>query len=40
MAVALLHEIVGLLALQFPDDDPGQAADIAVETLLKGMGAS
>ncbi|MDT7681459.1 MAG: hypothetical protein QOG57_1769 [Pseudonocardiales bacterium] len=40
MAVALLHEIVGLLALQFPDCDPGQAADLAVGTLLKGMGAS
>jgi AcrR family transcriptional regulator len=40
MAVALLHEIIGLLALQFPDDDPGQAADVAVDALLKGMGLS
>jgi AcrR family transcriptional regulator len=35
---ALLHQIIGLLAHRFPDDDPGQAADIAVDTLLKGMG--
>jgi hypothetical protein len=35
---ALLHQIIGLLAHRFPDDDPGQAADIAVDTFLKGMG--
>jgi hypothetical protein len=37
---ALLHQIIALLAHRFPDDDPGQAADIAVDTLLKGMGRS
>jgi AcrR family transcriptional regulator len=37
---ALLHQIIGLLARQFPDGDPGQTADIAVDTLLKGMGRS
>jgi AcrR family transcriptional regulator len=37
---ALLHQIIGLLAHRFPNDDPGQAADIAVDTLLKGMGRS
>jgi AcrR family transcriptional regulator len=37
---ALLHQSIGLLARQFPDDDPGEAADIAVDTLLSGMGRS
>jgi AcrR family transcriptional regulator len=37
---ALLHQVIGMLAQQFPDGDPGEAADIAVDTLLSGMGRS
>ena len=40
MAMALLHATIDLLALQFPDDEPACAADIAVDTLLKGLGRS
>jgi AcrR family transcriptional regulator len=40
MATALLHATIDLLALQFPDDEPACAADIAVDTLLKGLGRS
>jgi AcrR family transcriptional regulator len=39
MAVALLHATIDLLALRFPDE-PACAADIAVDTLLKGLGRS
>ncbi|WP_445183400.1 TetR/AcrR family transcriptional regulator [Pseudonocardia sp. Cha107L01] len=38
MAEALLKQIVGLLARQFSDHDPARAADIAVDTILKGIG--
>jgi hypothetical protein len=37
---ARLHQIIGLLAVGYPDDDPGQAADIAVDTRLRGVGRS
>ena len=40
MAQALLHQIIILLAQQFRDHDPAQAADIAVDTLLRGIGRS
>jgi AcrR family transcriptional regulator len=40
MAVALLRATIELLALQFPDDEPASAADIAVDTLLRGLGRS
>jgi AcrR family transcriptional regulator len=38
MAEALLKRIVGLLARQFRDHDPAHAADIATDTLLRGVG--
>jgi len=38
IAVALLFQIIALLARKFPDDDPAQAADIAVDALLHGIG--
>jgi hypothetical protein len=37
---ALLHQVIGLLARESPDDDPGTAADIAVDTLVGGIGRS
>lgn len=37
MAQAQLHQIIALLARQFPDD-PARAADLAVHTLLRGTG--
>ncbi|WP_445184005.1 hypothetical protein ACTXG6_37185 [Pseudonocardia sp. Cha107L01] len=40
MVQAQLRQIIALLAHQFPDHDPGKAADIAVDTLLSGMGRS
>jgi len=40
LAVALLNQIVALLARQFRDHDPAEAADIAVDTLLRGIGQS
>jgi AcrR family transcriptional regulator len=35
---ALLHQIIAMLARQFDDLDPARAADIAVDTLLGGIG--
>jgi AcrR family transcriptional regulator len=40
MAQALLHQLIALLARQFRDHDPARVADIAVETLLRGLGQS
>jgi hypothetical protein len=40
LAQAQLHLIIALLARQFPDHDPAQAADIAVHTLLEGLARS
>jgi len=40
MAQAQLHQMIALLAQQFPDHDPALAADIAVDTLLRGTGRS
>lgn len=40
LAIALLYNTVTLLALRFDDLEPGYAADIAVETLLTGIGRS
>jgi len=40
MVEALLKQIVGMLARQFPDHDPAQAADIAVNALLGGVGTT
>jgi AcrR family transcriptional regulator len=39
MAQAQLHQIIALLARQLPDD-PARASDIAVDTLLTGVGAT
>jgi AcrR family transcriptional regulator len=39
MAQAQLHQIIALLARHLPDD-PARAADIAVDTLLTGVGAA
>jgi AcrR family transcriptional regulator len=38
MAAALLHQIVAMLARQYRDRDPAEAAEIAVDTLLRGVG--
>jgi hypothetical protein len=38
LAQALLQQIIGLLARQSPAEDPGRAADIAVDTLVSGIG--
>jgi hypothetical protein len=38
MAVALLQQLITLLARQFRDHDPARAADVAVDTLLRGIG--
>jgi hypothetical protein len=38
MAQALLHQIITMLAKQFDGHDPARAADIAVDTLLSGIG--
>jgi hypothetical protein len=38
MAQAQLHQIIALLAQQLPDD-PARAADIAVDTVLTGVGS-
>jgi AcrR family transcriptional regulator len=38
MAVALLYQLITLLARQFRDHDPARAADVAVDTLLRGIG--
>jgi AcrR family transcriptional regulator len=40
MAEALLHSIIRLMGTQFRDVDCGRAADLAVETLLNGIGRS
>jgi AcrR family transcriptional regulator len=40
VAQALLHQIIILLARQFRDHDAAEAADIAVNTLLTGIGGS
>jgi AcrR family transcriptional regulator len=40
LAQAQLHLIIALLARQFPDHDPARAADIAVDTLLRGLGSA
>jgi AcrR family transcriptional regulator len=40
LAQALLHQIIILLARQFRDQDAAEVADIAVNTLLTGIGAS
>jgi AcrR family transcriptional regulator len=40
MAQALLHQIITLQVRQFRDHEPAQAADIAVDTLLRGIGPS
>lgn len=39
LASALLHDIIGLMSHRFRDLDCGRAADLAVETLLNGVGA-
>jgi AcrR family transcriptional regulator len=38
VAPALLQKIIVLVTFQLPDHDPARAADIAVDTLLKGIG--
>jgi len=38
MAEGMLFQIVSLLARQYRDHDPAQAADIAVDVLLRGVG--
>ena len=38
LAGALLHDLVGLMSKRFRDLDCGRAADLAVETLLTGVG--
>jgi AcrR family transcriptional regulator len=40
MPWALLYSIVDLVALRFPELECGRAADLAVETLLGGIGSS
>src|SRR5882757_406033 len=35
---ALLHQMVGLMARQFPDIEPAPAADIVVDAMLGGIG--
>ncbi|GAA5113464.1 TetR/AcrR family transcriptional regulator [Pseudonocardia adelaidensis] len=40
MAFGLLHSVVSLVALQFPDLECGRAADLAVEILLDGIGSA
>ncbi|HEY0576965.1 MAG TPA: hypothetical protein VGD73_22905 [Pseudonocardia sp.] len=40
LAQALLHQIIILLARQFRDQDAAEVADIAVNTLLTGIGGS
>jgi hypothetical protein len=40
LAQALLHQIVMLLGRQFRDLDAPEVADIAVDTLLVGIGGS
>jgi AcrR family transcriptional regulator len=39
-ASALLPQLMHLVSRQMPDLGPGQAADIVVDTLLNGLGAS
>ncbi|MGW0858574.1 TetR/AcrR family transcriptional regulator [Streptomyces sp. NPDC002690] len=39
-AGALLPQLMHLVARQLPELSPGQAADIVVDTLLRGLGAS
>ncbi|MFF8381275.1 TetR/AcrR family transcriptional regulator [Streptomyces sp. NPDC015661] len=39
-ASALLPQLMHLVARQLPELSPGQAADIVVDTLLKGLGTS
>jgi len=38
VAPALLHKIIALVTFQLPDHDPARAADVAVDTLLRGIG--
>jgi hypothetical protein len=38
LAQAHLHQVIDLLARQFPDHDPARAADIVVGTMLGGIG--
>jgi len=40
LAQALLHQIITLLGRQYRDTDPAEVADIAVSTLLTGIGGS
>jgi AcrR family transcriptional regulator len=40
MGVALLQQLITLLARQFRDHNPARAADVAVDTLLRGIGQS
>ena len=37
---ALLPQLMHLVARQLPDLSPAQAADVVVDTLLHGLGAS
>ncbi|MEW2611219.1 helix-turn-helix domain-containing protein [Streptomyces sp. NPDC047880] len=37
---ALLPQLMHLVSRQMPDLSPAQAADVAVDTLLRGLGAS
>ncbi|WP_189820228.1 TetR/AcrR family transcriptional regulator [Streptomyces olivaceoviridis] len=39
-AGALLPQLMHLVSRQLPDLNPGQAADLVVDTLLNGLGAS
>src|SRR3954454_24245243 len=39
-ASALLPQLMHLVSRQLPDLSPGQAADVVVDTLLNGLGAS
>ncbi|MEU6840396.1 TetR/AcrR family transcriptional regulator [Streptomyces sp. NPDC046716] len=39
-ASALLPQLMHLVARQLPDLSPGQAADVVVDTLLKGLGTA
>ncbi|AZQ75891.1 TetR/AcrR family transcriptional regulator [Streptomyces luteoverticillatus] len=39
-ASALLPQLMHLVSRQLPELSPGQAADVVVDTLLRGLGAS
>ena len=40
MARALLHDVIELVSIRFPELECGRAADLAVETLVNGIGRS